>query len=275
MAGLPANMLCRLPASPPCSIALPSAGVCARRAVRVVQRPVLQLRGVGRALRQPRAVRAGAADACSACVLPGTVGPCRITGAGSNRGRESSRPLTPPTPAACLPCQACRLPYALLVDGIIRELGDSQYLLSPQVWVGASSQAGVEAGVAACLPALGALRARERSLATGAGWGRREGLSHGRACLPLALSFHAGPGSGGAGAGAGAGGRDQLQDRGWVGGVGHGCVPRLTMRALHTACRPAALASTRPHLALAPLPCRPPQGTRLCGGLHHGLSQGG
>lgn len=28
--------------------------------------------------------------------------------------------------------QACRLPYGLLVDGVLRELGDVQYLLSPQ-----------------------------------------------------------------------------------------------------------------------------------------------
>ena len=34
-------------------------------------------------------------------------------------------PLSPPL-------QACRLPYALIVDGTIRELGDVQYLLSPQ-----------------------------------------------------------------------------------------------------------------------------------------------
>ena len=28
--------------------------------------------------------------------------------------------------------QACRLPYALMVDGVIHEMGDVQYLLSPQ-----------------------------------------------------------------------------------------------------------------------------------------------
>jgi hypothetical protein len=30
--------------------------------------------------------------------------------------------------------QACRMPYALIVDGELREMGDVQYLLSPQVW---------------------------------------------------------------------------------------------------------------------------------------------
>ena len=37
--------------------------------------------------------------------------------------------------ANCINCQlpqACRLPYGLLVDGLLRELGDVSYLLSPQ-----------------------------------------------------------------------------------------------------------------------------------------------
>lgn len=42
----------------------------------------------------------------------------------------ASQPPSPPHPPSY--CQACRLPYALIVDGVIRELGDMQYLLSPQ-----------------------------------------------------------------------------------------------------------------------------------------------
>ena len=38
-------------------------------------------------------------------------------------GRSANR-------GAC--AQACRLPYQLVVDGVLRDLGDEAYLLSPQ-----------------------------------------------------------------------------------------------------------------------------------------------
>ena len=79
------------------------AGVCARRAVRVVQRAVLLVRSLGRALRQPRAVRAGAAPPgvpaapaapCVQAVLPRTP----AAQAGGGPPADGPLPTLPPPP---------------------------------------------------------------------------------------------------------------------------------------------------------------------------------
>ena len=120
----------------------------------LLQRAVLFERGVGRALRQPRAVRAGG-NPESLITLPlyplnnpvcslvvgkpnGRKGTGRGISVMSMGGVTAERRVCDRMQGSTsaddlyVTMQACRMPYGLVVDGQLRELGDVKYLLSPQ-----------------------------------------------------------------------------------------------------------------------------------------------